>query len=979
MLLKSVFSIGAISLLSLFSGPLCSNSLAQATTDFDLTQPHPKVASAVAAIRETIKAGPFDAEWKSLERYQIPQWYKDAKFGIFIHWGAYSVPAFGSEWYPRQMYIDKNRRGDNFFQHHLNTYGPQKEFGYKDFIPQFKAEKFDAQQWARLFKDTGAKYVIPVAEHHDGFPMYDCSYTKWNSTEMGPKRDVIQELSEAVRGAGMKFGLSSHRAFNWVFYVRSEDFDNADPQYADLYGRPMPFLFAADASNYQKNFPPQDDQFKDDWLARSCELVDRYKPDVFWFDFGIAPNRKLSYQENHFADHLKQFAAYYYNQSSEWDGGVGIINYKWNAFPELAAVYDKERSKEAAIRKPFWQTDTAVSSSSWGYTEDQKYKTPDRLVDDLVDIVSKNGCLLLNVGPRADGTIPEQDQAILKAIGGWLKINGESIYDTTHWKIFGEGPTGVSSGHVAEKNDKRFTAKDLRFTAKDGTLFVTGLAWPEDGKVVVTLLAEGSDLYPEEIASVEMLGSDAELQWTRDQTGLKVELPKEHPSEFAYVLTVKSGSKKKLNAKRDTEDGKKGEGGGTDVGQNTDLNPKTFPFLLPANKPNKPLSAAMQRNYDGFMAPRPEDNPLYSQFKYTRLKGFDYNGGDGTISRRDPSKVIFANGKYYVWYTKRETLTPPQGADKSTDTIPSSDWDLCDIAYATSTDGFTWEEQGIAIPRPEKPQVGWRSVSTTDILVWKGKYYLYYQGFMEASGKRGDDCPVAVSYADSPDGPWVAHHKVVIPNGPKGSWDQYSIHDPYPIVRDGKIYIYYKSDFDGDPRLIRMQGLVTGDDPLGPFRKHPLNPVIASGHETTLFPFKEGMAALVTRDGNEHNTVQYAADGVNFEVAAHVELLPAAAGPFVADAFTDTQDGRGITWGISHFTAVNGWKTNHAILARFDCDLSQDLDDPEMKRHHIYLSPEIHFQQKLSGKQRKRITTSNQTRNATRNVIGNGKFDKPDN
>ena len=540
---KTAFSTLAVLLVCMLNTHFLystANAHASAAAEVDFTQPHPEVAGAVAGIREAIQAGPFEPKWKSLEEYEIPQWYKDAKFGIFIHWGAYSVPAFGSEWYPRQMYIDKGRRGDNFFKHHTEKYGAQKEFGYKDFIPEFKAEKFDAAQWAKLFKDTGARYVIPVAEHHDGFPMYDCAFTKWDSTEMGPKRDVIQELSEAVRAEGLKFGVSSHRAFNWMFYVRSPDFDNADPKYADLYGRPMPFLFKEDAANYRKSFPPQDDQFKDDWLARSCELVDKYKPDVVWFDFGICPNRNGTHEDNHFAGHLKEFAAYYYNQSSKWNDGIGIINYKWKAFPEAAAVYDKERSKEAAIRIPFWQTDTAVSSSSWGYTEDQQYKTPDRLVDDLVDIVSKNGCLLLNVGPRADGTIPEEDQAILKAIGGWLKINGESIYNTTHWKIFGEGPTGVSTGHVSEKNDKRFTPQDLRFTLRDKTLYVTGLAWPEDGKVTVKTLAEGGKLHPEEIVSVEMLGSEQKLQWNRDANGLNVTLPATHPSEFAYVLQVTS-------------------------------------------------------------------------------------------------------------------------------------------------------------------------------------------------------------------------------------------------------------------------------------------------------------------------------------------------------------------------------------------------------------------------------------------------------
>ncbi|WP_366184040.1 family 43 glycosylhydrolase [Flavobacterium ovatum] len=386
-----------------------------------------------------------------------------------------------------------------------------------------------------------------------------------------------------------------------------------------------------------------------------------------------------------------------------------------------------------------------------------------------------------------------------------------------------------------------------------------------------------------------------------------------------------------------------------------------FPYFIPKEKPNRPLSAAVARNYDAYEAIRPEQNELYTQFKYTELKGFDYNGGDGTITRRDPSKVIFENGKYYVWYTGRKTAVKAVGmsrAKEATDVIPSSDWDLADIWYATSKDGFTWEEQGIAVARPPKPQAGWRSVTTSDILKFKGKYYLYYQAFMEASGLRGDFCPVAVSYADSPDGPWTSANKVVIPNGPEGSWDQYSIHDPYPLVHDGKIYLYYKGDFDKKPELnpskIRMQGLAIADNPLGPFTKHPLNPVLNSGHETTLFPYKEGVAALIIKDGMEHNTIQYAKDWVNFEIASITELLPVAAGPFVPDAFTDTKNGQGITWGISHFINAGGdW--NHTILARFDCDLSQTIDDQQMKEHHYNYSPEFHYTHKLSEKQLERI------------------------
>lgn len=368
----------------------------------------------------------------------------------------------------------------------------------------------------------------------------------------------------------------------------------------------------------------------------------------------------------------------------------------------------------------------------------------------------------------------------------------------------------------------------------------------------------------------------------------------------------------------------------------------------------------MERNYDNYMAPRPEDNELYTQFKYTEIKGLDYSNHDGTISRRDPSKVIFENGKYYVWYTHRQTETPPKGAKLSTETIPSADWDLSEIWYATSTDGFTWEEQGVAIPRPPKPNLGHRSVSTADILKWEGKYYMYYQGFSEASGLRGDDCPVLMSYSDSPDGPWTATNEIVIPNGPKDTWDQYSIHDPYPLVYKGKIYLYYKSDMNGKPNLVRMQGLATAESPFGPFTKNPLNPVLTSGHETTLFPFKKGIAALTIRDGNEHNTIQFSKDGVDFEIASLVELMPAAAGPYIPDAFTDTKDGRGITWGISHFTSYNGWATNHAILARFDCDLSLDVNDPAMKKHHVYHSPEVFFKQGLNPKQKARIHEENQ-------------------
>ena len=387
-----------------------------------------------------------------------------------------------------------------------------------------------------------------------------------------------------------------------------------------------------------------------------------------------------------------------------------------------------------------------------------------------------------------------------------------------------------------------------------------------------------------------------------------------------------------------------------------------FPYNVTEDTKNRELSAAMKRSFHTYEAIHAADNELFSQFKYTELKGFDYSNGEGTVSRRDPSKIIFENGKYYVWYTCRKTKVPPVGmarASESTETIPSADWDLAEIWYATSDDGFTWEEQGVAIKRPPKPHAGWRSVSTADILKWKGKYYLYYQAFMEASGLRGDYCPVTYSYADSPDGPWTATNEIVLPNGPEGAWDQFAIHDPYPLVHDGKIYMYFKSAFNRPGNVWVGGGLAIAEDPAGPFVKHPLNPVLNSGHETSLFPFREGVAALINKDGQEHNTIQYAQDWVNFEIAAITELMPYAASPYVPDAFTNTKDGRGITWGLAHFISQGGKGKSHSILVRFDCDLSLDIDDHHMKEQRVTHKPDVYYRQGLSKDQRERIEQVN--------------------
>lgn len=486
------------------------------------------VQETLKSIHQVAGAGPFRPSWESLAEFQVPEWYQDAKFGIFIHWGAYSVPGYGNEWYPREMYkADKSRRG--IHEHHVNTYGKPSEFGYKDFIPMFKAQKFDPAEWARLFREAGAKYVIPVAEHHDGFPMYDSDYTEWSAAKMGPKRDVIGELAEAIRAEGLTFGLSSHRVENWWFYGegRKIESDVTDERYRGLYGP------ARDRKESEDGKTPPDEPFLTDWLLRCCELVDKYEPQVIWFDWWIAQPAVHPY--------LKTFSAYYYNRGAQWKKGVAI-NYKKHggeSFPDTAGVLDIERGQLAAMRDLFWQTDTSVSKTSWGYVTNHEYKTANSLIDDLIDIVSKNGCMLLNIGPKPDGTIPLEERRMLLNMGKWLTINGEAIYNTRPWQVFGEGPTEVVEGTFAEKKRKDFTAQDIRFTrSKSGdTVYAIILGWPANSRIVnIRSLAAGKGL--DRIGAVTLLGHEGRLHVQRDTKSLSITLPARKPCDYAYVLKI---------------------------------------------------------------------------------------------------------------------------------------------------------------------------------------------------------------------------------------------------------------------------------------------------------------------------------------------------------------------------------------------------------------------------------------------------------
>ncbi len=475
-------------------------------------------------------SGPFRPDWETLVRYQVPQWYKDAKFGIFVHWGVYSVPAFGDEWYPRRMYVQDSKE----HKHHIVTYGPQNKFGYKDFIPLFKAEHYDPNDWALVFKASGAKYVIPVFEHHDGFAMYDSSLSDWTVVKMGPHRDVLGELETAVRKQGLHFGASFHRTeHNWFFSGGREfNSDVNDPRYASLYGPAHPRLVAPGSElNLIEDWTYMSPQYLDDWLARAAEIVQKYNPDIMWFDWWLGMPAARS--------NLARFAAYYYNESAG-RGNIGVINYKSDTMETGSGVLDIERGQLTDIRPYAWQTDTSISNVSWGYIEGDTYKQPQVLVQQLVDIVSKNGNLLLNIGPRADGTIPDGARQVLLAIGAWLKVNGDAIYGTHPWKIYGEGPTKVVAGTFHDTDTSAYTAQDFRFTVKGRAIYAVELGWPESGEATIHSFGVGAPGGRLKVRAVSLLGNAGAVRFEQLPDGLHLYLPAKHDGQFAFAFGIEA-------------------------------------------------------------------------------------------------------------------------------------------------------------------------------------------------------------------------------------------------------------------------------------------------------------------------------------------------------------------------------------------------------------------------------------------------------
>ncbi len=481
------------------------------------------VNAAVKQIPTPMAPGPVQPTWESLQKnYKVPTWFIGAKFGIFMHFGIFTVPAHGNEWYEKWMYAGGNdntvkamHSTTNFTDWHTEHFGPPDKFGYKDFIPMFKAEKFDANAWAELFRKAGARFVVPGAQHHENFAMWDSQVTPFNAMKMGPKRDVIGELSKAVRAQGMKFGVANHGIENFQFInpppelaarMKAGKADLYDPRWAEFYN-------VADRSDAAC------ERFLVNWYERNVELIDKYRPDIMFFDNGI---------DQRYLDPLKlNIAAYYYNRAKIWGKEVSFTTKKASYAPSgknsemIGSILDFEAHTPPGIRTGEWIEDITIGNGgSWGYTTEVHAKPTNQVIDMLVDAVSKNGTLLLNVSPMSDGTIPQDQQDSLLGLGKWLQVNGEAIYDTHAWVKFEE----AGEQHI-------------HFTAKDDMLYAIVLQKKNATDLVISSLASGQGIEGK-VTSVTMLGDSQSLPFTQDSTGLKVSHLGGAPDGHPFTLRV---------------------------------------------------------------------------------------------------------------------------------------------------------------------------------------------------------------------------------------------------------------------------------------------------------------------------------------------------------------------------------------------------------------------------------------------------------
>jgi len=468
-----------------------------------------------------IAQGPFEGKMESLAGYVCPEWFRDAKFGIWAHWGPQAVPMAG-DWYARKMY----QQGDAAYQWHVEHYGHPSLFGYKDIIPMWKAEKFDPDRLMALYQRAGARYFVSMGVHHDNFDLWDSAHNQWNAVKMGPRRDIVKAWQDAARKHGLKFGVSEHlgASFTWFQDSHRADkegpkagvpYDGADPRWQDLYHFPAE---PGDTDWYSK-----DPRWHLTWFARIRDLLDRYRPDLLYTDGGVPFGNETGLA----------MIAHLYNSDAARHGGKceGVYTCKQDGANRW--IEDMERGVLKGIKPDPWQTDTSIGD--WYYNRNWKFRPVSWVIHMLADIVSKNGNLLLNVVQRPDGSLDPEVETMLGKLGDWMAVHGEAIYGTRPWLVYGEGATRVRGG--AFKEDFAYSARDIRFTTKAGTLYAIALGRPSDGTLTIRSLADHAG--GGTVTGVSLLGSTAKLSWKRDGTGLAVKLPATGVSAVALVLCIK--------------------------------------------------------------------------------------------------------------------------------------------------------------------------------------------------------------------------------------------------------------------------------------------------------------------------------------------------------------------------------------------------------------------------------------------------------
>ena len=520
----------------------------------------------VSTTNEPVTPGKFQPTWDSLHQYQCPDWFRNAKFGIWACFGPQNVPEDG-DWYARNMYVEGSRQN----KYHVAHYGPPSQFGFKDIIHIWKAENFDAEKLVALYKKVGAQYFFVMANHHDNFDMYDSKYQPWNSVKVGPHKDIVGDFAKAAHAQGLPFGVSVHAAHAWSFYeiAQSADktgpladvpydgkltkaegqakwWDGLDPQ--ELYVQNhTPGLNFSNAGaihgqwNWENGASIPDQAYCDKFYNRTIDLVHKYKPDLIYFDDDALPLWPVS-------DAGLKIAADFYNfNMKQHDGKLEAVLFgkMLSESQQKCIVRDIERGASNKIEDQPWETDTCIGN--WHYDRSlytkNRYKTAKTVIQMLCDIVSKNGNLLLNIPVRGDGSIDDKEQAVLAGIGAWMDVNKECIFDTRPWKVFGEGPASegaaLSAQGFNEGKGKPFTAADVRFTTKGNALYAIVLGKPQQD-LQIKSLGTVTKLLDKHIVGITLLGSDEKVHWSQAADALTLKVPEKMPNDIALVFKIQT-------------------------------------------------------------------------------------------------------------------------------------------------------------------------------------------------------------------------------------------------------------------------------------------------------------------------------------------------------------------------------------------------------------------------------------------------------